>query len=170
MSQRVSGTRSSAATRRRAAARPRRATASAGIAVSVARDGVTVPLSADRVREIVWAVCRRARVRHGMISITFVTDRGIARLNREYLGHRGPTDVITFALHGADDTPVGDVYIAPGVARANARAHGAGIREELVRLVVHGTLHVLGYTHPEGDTRTSAPMWRLQEALVAALA
>jgi probable rRNA maturation factor len=52
------------------------------------------------------------------------------------------------------------------VARANARRHGVGIREELVRLVVHGVLHALGYDHPDGEARFRSPMWRRQEALV----
>jgi probable rRNA maturation factor len=41
------------------------------------------------------------------------------------------------------------------------------VREELARLVVHGTLHVLGYVHPEGGTRTESAMWKRQERLLA---
>ncbi len=40
------------------------------------------------------------------------------------------------------------------------------LREELIRLVVHGTLHALGRTHPEGEGRTRSPMWRRQERYV----
>ena len=64
----------------------------------------------------------------------------------------------------------GDVYVAPEVARENARRHGAGVREEVARLVVHGVLHVLGNDHPDGEARTTSPMWRRQEALLARLA
>jgi probable rRNA maturation factor len=64
---------------------------------------------------------------------------------------------------------VGDVYIAPGVARRNAREHRRGVREELMRLVVHGVLHVIGHEHPEDDTRYDSPMWRRQERLLRAL-
>ncbi len=62
---------------------------------------------------------------------------------------------------------VGDIYISPEVARTNARELGVGVREELVRLVAHGTLHVLGYTHDEGSHRTDGEMWRKQERIVA---
>ena len=137
--------------------------------VDVARDGVRIPLSAERVREIVRTVCRRERVGEAMISVAFVTDRAMARLNREHLGHTGPTDVITFRLGSLTDAALGDIYIAPGVARGNARMHGTTMREELTRLVVHGTLHVLGHDHPEGNERTRSAMWRRQERLVAAL-
>ena len=141
------------------------------VAVDVAAEGVRVPLSAARVAEIARGVLRAERVRAAMLSIAFVTDREIARLNRAHLGHRGPTDVISFgfAPAGPGGPVVGDVYIAPGVARANARAHGVGVREELARLVVHGTLHVLGYDHPGDEDRVGSAMWRRQETLLARL-
>jgi 3-methyl-2-oxobutanoate hydroxymethyltransferase len=62
---------------------------------------------------------------------------------------------------------IGDIYIAPDVARANARRYDAGLREELARLVVHGVLHVLGYDHDEDEARHASPMWRRQERLLA---
>ena len=138
--------------------------------MDVARDGVRIPLSEERVREIVRAVCKRERVQRALISVTFVTNARIAAMNREFLDHRGPTDVITFELEPTAGVVMGDVYIAPDVARDNAASAGVGIREELVRLVVHGALHVLGHTHDDGDHRTKGPMWKRQEALVAALA
>ena len=142
-----------------------------GIAVDVAADGVRVPLAAARVAELARGVLAAERVRAALLSIAFVTDREIARLNRVHLGHRGPTDVISFgfAPPGAGAPVVGDIYIAPGVAREHARAHGVGVREEVARLVVHGTLHVLGHEHPEGAGRGASPMWRRQEALLARL-
>ncbi|HEU4565520.1 MAG TPA: rRNA maturation RNase YbeY, partial [Gemmatimonadaceae bacterium] len=90
-------------------------------------------------------------------------------LNRRHLGHSGATDVISFGFEraGAEGPVIGDIYIAPDVARDNARRHGSGVREEIARLTVHGVLHVLGYDHPEGAERTTSPMWRLQERLVA---
>jgi rRNA maturation RNase YbeY len=92
----------------------------------------------------------------------------MARLNRRHLGHAGPTDVISFGFAPSPgEGLVGDVYICPDVARANARVAGCGVREELLRLVVHGTLHVLGWDHPVGRARESSPMWRRQEALLA---
>jgi probable rRNA maturation factor len=44
---------------------------------------------------------------------------------------------------------------------------GVSAQEELLRLVVHGTLHVLGHDHPESDARTKSPMWRKQERILA---
>ena len=56
------------------------------------------------------------------------------------------------------------------LAEREARAQGIPRREELIRLVVHGTLHALGRDHPEGAGRTRSAMWRRQERYVEALA
>lgn len=135
--------------------------------MDVSADGVRVPLSRARTAGIARAVLRAERVRDAMLSIAFVSRRRIAALNRDHVGHRGATDVIAFGLtRSAAGAPVvGDVYIAPEVAAANARRAGASVREEIARLVVHGTLHVLGHDHPE-EQRTASPMWRRQESLV----
>ena len=104
-----------------------------------------------------------------MLSITFVGRAAMSELNRRYLGHRGPTDVISFGLgrQGRRGPVVGDIYICPEIARSNAVRQGVSSQEELLRLVVHGTLHTLGYDHPEGATRTASPMWRKQERILA---
>ncbi|MCU0649692.1 MAG: rRNA maturation RNase YbeY [Gemmatimonadaceae bacterium] len=138
--------------------------------VAVEADGVRPALGRERVKALVAAACKAERVDAAMVSITFVDTRTIASLNRRHLGHRGPTDVISFAFAPTPGAAmVGDVYIAPTVAADNARRRGIGVREELARLVVHGVLHVLGWDHPEGDDaeRAASPMWRRQEQLVA---
>jgi probable rRNA maturation factor len=147
---------------------PRASAAPASVGVDVSADGVRVPISRARIGELVRAVLRAEGVKHALLSVTFLDARAMARLNREHLGHRGPTDVISFGLTALPGAPVvGDIYISPEVARENARAHGAGVREEIARLVVHGTLHVLGHEHPTDDDRTASPMWTRQERLLA---
>ena len=78
--------------------------------------------------------------------------------------------MLSFALPLPGGLLTGEVYICAAVARADARVHEVPLREELVRLVVHGTLHVLGYNHSEGTGRTRSAMWRRQERYVKALA
>jgi len=143
----------------------------ARLVVDVSADGVRVPVALDRVREACARVLRAERVRDALVSIAFVTERRMAALNREHLQHAGPTDVISFgfAPTATGSGLVGDIYICPAVARANALAHGARIRDELIRLVVHGTLHVAGHEHPETDDRAASPMWKRQERLMRAL-
>ncbi|MGQ0712950.1 MAG: rRNA maturation RNase YbeY [Gemmatimonadaceae bacterium] len=141
------------------------------IAVHVSAQGVRLPLARTRVAEIARKVLAAEGVRHGMLSITFLSERAMAALNRRHLGHRGTTDVISFAFGPSSRTGpvIGDIYIAPDVARANAVRHRAGVREELARLVVHGALHVLGYDHSDDESRVKSPMWKRQERLVARL-
>jgi probable rRNA maturation factor len=136
--------------------------------VDVASHGVRVPISAHRIASIVRSVLRAERLHDALVSVAFVDRRAIAKLNRRHVGHVGPTDVISFGLERAVASAplVGDVYIAPEVARENARRHHRPVREELARLVVHGTLHALGWEHPDHEGRTDSPMWRRQEALV----
>jgi len=142
------------------------------IIVDVSADGTRIPLASARVRRVAAAVLRAEGVRDALVSIAFVSAREIARLNKRHLGHAGATDVISFALgagkeRSAAHPVVGDIYIAPDVARANAVRFGRGVREELARLVVHGTLHVLGHNHPDGTERTTSRMWRRQERLLS---
>lgn len=140
------------------------------LAVDVSTADVRSPISRPRVAEIARTTLRSERVRNALLSITLVSRRAIARLNRTHLDHTGPTDVISFGFGRAtpDDPVIGDVYICPDVARENARARGAPVREEMARLVVHGVLHVLGQDHPEGDEtiRERSEMWRKQERIV----
>jgi rRNA maturation RNase YbeY len=138
------------------------------LAVSVSAAGVRPALSRARVATIARRVLRAERIRHAMLSITFVTERAIAKLNAVHLGHTGATDVISFGFTPASVTGpvVGDVYIAPEVARENAHRHGEGVRTETARLVIHGVLHVLGHDHPTDEDREGSAMWRRQEALL----
>lgn len=139
------------------------------IAVHVSVEGVRIPLARARVSEIARRVLKAERVNDAMLSITFLRGRAMAALNRRHLGHRGTTDVIAFGLgRSVPRSPViGDIYVAPDVARANALSRGAGVREELTRLIVHGVLHVLGYDHASDESRVASAMWARQERLVA---
>jgi probable rRNA maturation factor len=127
------------------------------------------PLPDAVVRRAVAAVLEGER-RDAAVSVTFLGRDGMRRLNAEYKDHDRPTDVIAFALQAPGGKLVGDVYVCPWVAARGAKARGVPLREELLRLVVHGTLHVLGWDHPEDASRTRSPMWRRQERYVERLA
>jgi len=131
--------------------------------------GRATPLSRAAVRRIVLAVLRGER-RAALMSITFMGRDAMRRLNAEHRGHDRPTDVLAFSLPQPGLLPMGDVYVCSWVAARQARVHGVSVREELVRLIVHGTLHALGRDHPEGPGRTRSAMWRRQERYVEALA
>lgn len=131
-------------------------------------NGRRLPLSRALVTRVVDGVLRAER-RRALISITFVGRDSMRRLNAQHKGHDRPTDVLSFALNGPTGELIGDVYICPWMARREARARGIPLRQELVRLVVHGTLHTLGRDHPDGPGRTRSAMWRRQEQYVETL-
>jgi probable rRNA maturation factor len=126
-------------------------------------------LSEVAVRRVTAAVLKGER-RKAYVTITFLGPTRMRALNREHLGHDRTTDVISFALSTPEGELVGDVYVCRAVAAVQAKALGVPLRQELVRLVVHGILHVLGYDHPAGEGRTRSAMWRKQERYVRRLA
>lgn len=107
-------------------------------------------------------------VRDVELSLTLLDDAGIQDLNRRFLARDCPTDVIAFALRPGPAL-LGDVYLGVEQARRQALDLGIPVAEELVRLAVHGTLHVLGHDHPDGEGREESPMFARQEALVREL-
>lgn len=131
--------------------------------------GRRLPLPAPVVRRVVRAVLEGER-RRADVSVTFLGRDRMRRLNARYTGHDRPTDVLAFTLPQPAGLPLADVYVCAAVAAGAARTHQVALREELIRLVVHGTLHALGYDHPDGSERARSPMWRRQERYVEALA
>ena len=119
---------------------------------------VKSPLTMAGARRLAQAVLAAERAPLVALSLTFVSPAKMRALNRAHLGRDYTTDVIAFAMMGA-----GDVYICPAAAAANARTNGVTQKDELRRLVVHGTLHALGYDHEDGAERTTGEMWRRQE-------
>jgi probable rRNA maturation factor len=100
----------------------------------------------------------------GEVSVLFLDDEGIRKLNREYRGVDGPTDVLSFALNEGefpDPQPDmwGDIVISVESAVRQAEKAGASFESEIVRLLVHGALHLLGYDHERsGEDAERMPM------------
>lgn len=135
------------------------------VEVSV-EDGVAPPVEPARVEAAVRHVLRAEGVRAAEVSVALVSDAQIAALNQQYLSREGPTDVIAFHLHDRGEPPLGDVYVGVDQAARQAPGFGASVADEVLRLAVHGTLHVLGYDHPDGEDRAASPMFARQEALL----
>jgi probable rRNA maturation factor len=101
-----------------------------------------------------WLAAVAPRQPRGDVAIALVTDQRIRRLNRDYRGKDVVTDVLSFtAEHPRDPTPdragrpLGDIVIATGVAKRQAREAGHSYATELRVLALHGLLHLLGYDH-----------------------
>jgi len=104
----------------------------------------------------------------GEVSFTFVSREEIRALNRRWLGRDRATDVLAFTMREGGAL-LGDVYISPEVAAANAADRSEPPGTEILRLVIHGALHVIGLDHPETPHRESSQMFRRQEELLEAL-
>jgi len=111
----------------------------------------------------------RGEQRHAMLSVSFLGRDRMRALNTRWKGTARPTDVLAFPLALPDGSLAGDIYICRWVAAREARARRIPVGQELLRLVVHGVLHVLGHEHPEGADRADSVMWRRQERYVKAL-
>jgi probable rRNA maturation factor len=100
----------------------------------------------------------------GDVTIALVNDAAIRRLNRRHRGKDAATDVLSFPALPAASRPglsLGDLAIATGVARRQAREHGHALGVELRILALHGLLHLLGYDHETDHGRMARAEARL---------
>ena len=82
--------------------------------------------------------------RDASVSIVFTDDRFIKNMNKRYLRHNRVTDVIAFSLPEGRGIE-GEIYVNLDQARRQARDYGVAFKTEVKRLVIHGTLHLMGY-------------------------
>ncbi len=112
-------------------------------------------------------VRRELRLDGREVAICLVSDAEMARLNKTYRGKQDPTDVLSFpaseevASRRASSKSLGDIAIAPMVARRNAKRYGRTLPDELRILILHGVLHLMGYDHE----RDSGQMERRERLL-----
>lgn len=125
---------------------------------------------------------RALRLPAGSLTVCLVTDAEIARWNLAYRGKRGPTDVLSFPAEaeqaprarrlprqpkstGTLDAYLGDIAIAPAVARRNAVRFGRTFIQEMRVLVLHGILHLMGYDHETDNGQMERRERRLRRTL-----
>jgi len=133
------------------------------------------PLSLDAFEKLAVFALRMEEAPDAVeLSVALVDPDEIARLNEQYRGVVGPTDVLSFGCDDPEpvdsDEPItlGDVVIAPDVATKQAAELGTTVESELDLLLVHGVLHLLGYDH-EAD-EDAAAMQERERAVLAAWA
>lgn len=111
--------------------------------------------------------------RPSIVHLTFLTESSIQKVNKKTRQHDRPTDVLSFASaeevrrltpKGAE-VDLGEIIICPQYATREAKRRSIDPREELIRLLVHGVLHIEGYDH--AAEKEEARMFALQEQLVA---
>lgn len=93
------------------------------------------------------------------LSLLIVDDPQIEIINREYLQHEGPTNVISFAMQEGEFSQVspfllGDVVISADTAEKEANLSGISFRQRLIELLIHGMLHLVGFDHEQDEAKT----------------
>lgn len=87
------------------------------------------------------------------ITVSFVGDKEIRKMNLKYLGRNGPTDVIAFDISHGKDSILADIVVSADTAVYNSRLYGTRPLYELYLYVIHGVLHILGYRDKTGRQR-----------------
>ena len=139
-------------------------------------------LARDAVQSAVASSRHRALADSGIaveVSVKLTGDEEMRSLNAGFRGKDKPTNVLSFPmldaallepLGGADGGEVllGDVVLARGVCGAEAEAKGIAVEDHARHLIVHGTLHLLGYDHEQGEEEAER-MERVEREALAAL-
>ncbi len=81
------------------------------------------------------------------IELILTTDEEIQKLNKQFRNKDKPTDVLSFPLEDAPNTPLGSIVISIDTAKKQAQKHSHSVEEEIKLLFIHGLLHLLGYDH-----------------------
>ncbi len=90
----------------------------------------------------------------GSLFINFVSSDYILEINKKYLNHDYSTDIITFSYNKNKRFLDGELYISIQDAQKNAKKYKISLEQELLRLVIHGVLHLLGYDDMSKDNKT----------------
>jgi len=121
--------------------------------IHITNEQSRVPIPASKVRKLAVQILGRKN-----LSVAFVTNAAIRKINRKFLNHDFATDVISFPL---DSDLVGELVISAEYAVGEAAKRKIPVEEELLRYVAHGILHLLGYDdHRPADKKR---MWARQE-------
>ncbi len=123
-------------------------------------DGEPPPVAAQSVSALVAAVLNDAGAGAAGVQVVFGNDEYLKDLKSRFLGQAVYTDVIAFNLNETDQPLEGEIYISPQRARENSRRYHQSYRRELLRLVIHGCLHLVGH---EDDTPKQKARMRVLE-------
>jgi probable rRNA maturation factor len=116
------------------------------IRIDVTNQQHTLRPNPRRLRAVIRAVLTGEGVERAQVSVALVTDATIHRINRQFLNHDQPTDVITFPLSDpADPVLVAELLLSTDTAQAAATARGHDAHDELCLYLIHGLLHLCGF-------------------------
>lgn len=116
------------------------------------------------MRQAIQAILRDAKILHSDISVAIVTDQTIAKLHEEFLDDPEPTDVLSFVLERSEKCLEGEVVVSAETAAACAAKYKSTSEDELLRYVIHGMLHLVGYN--DATPRQRANMRKMERKYI----
>lgn len=121
--------------------------------VAITNEQDRLPIDAETLRTAIEQVLSGEGIPAGEISLAVVDDAAIHELNRRWLEHDEPTDVLSFVLEEAKGYREGEIIVSADTAMTRAAEFGWSPREELLLYVIHGALHLAGYNDKQPAER-----------------
>lgn len=128
--------------------------------IDVALDHEPFSVDVERLRDAVRRVLVEHGVEKGSISLAIVDDVVIHDVNRRFLNHDEPTDVVTFVLEEGEGSIDGEIVLGADVAARTAKELNVAAADELLLYAIHGALHLVGYDDLSPEPRVEM---RVQE-------
>jgi probable rRNA maturation factor len=115
-------------------------------------------LSRKVIRDQIQKVIVHFNFKIDNINVVFLDNRKIRSINKVFLSHDLPTDVISFRLNEGNIID-GEIYIGVGIARQNSIIYGVKFYNEIKRLLIHGSLHLIGFNDKRKKERAEMTKW-----------
>ena len=109
------------------------------------------------IRTLLKEICKKENKKISFINCVFCSDSRLLEINKKYLNHTSLTDVVTFDFTPNKKNLEGDIYISIDRVKENARKYKETFKTELLRIIIHGLLHLIGFsdkTKEEKNTMT----------------
>ena len=110
-------------------------------------------VKSETVKSAMFSVLDGEDKDYSSISVLLVSDEDIQEVNKKYLGHDYSTDVLTFPLHQDSEPIEGEIYVSLQTTERNSKTYNNSHSSEIIRVVIHGMLHLTGYEDSTSESR-----------------
>jgi probable rRNA maturation factor len=107
--------------------------------------GLRLPLNHKEMQAVIRFLLSHFQISSYELHLIFTDDEALRRMKKEYFGEAVYTDIISFTMECCEDYVEGELYISLPRIRENANEYHVSIRQECVRIIIHGFLHLLGF-------------------------
>ena len=111
-------------------------------------------------KDVIRDLFKKEKTRLEQLQYIFCSDEYLLEINKQHLNHNYYTDIITFDLSETPDAVTGEIYISIDRVKENAQTYKAPFKQELLRVIFHGALHLCGY---KDKTKNDQAMMRKAE-------